>query len=77
MHNIINIQFICAECPKGMNKNNCPVNQYVSQKPELFHKSINESVVCLDKPYIQEHAKYEEALMRMQQICQECQQQRN
>lgn len=77
MHNIINLQFICAKCPNGMNKNNCPVNKYIDQESELFHKSINESVVCLDKPYIQERARYESALMRMQEICQECQKQRN
>ena len=74
MHKIINIQFICTECPKKMNNKNCPVIQYINSEPELFHQSINETVVNLAKPYGEERVKYEWALANIAKLCQNCKQ---
>ena len=77
MYNTINIQFICAKCPQGMNKDNCPVRKYINEESTLFHESVNENVVMLNKPYIAERVKYEWALANIQNICAKCQTKEN
>lgn len=76
MYSNINIQFICAECPKGMNKQNCPAREYIHTESELFHESVNENVITLAKPYLAARADYEKALADIAAMCENCKTQR-
>lgn len=72
----MNLQLVsCLECPKGMDRSKCPVWQYVDEHPELFVKSINETLITLKNPYVEKHEKYEEAFLQMAILHDQCLQQ--
>ena len=72
----MNLQLVsCLECPKGMDRSNCPVWQYVDEHPELFVKSINETLITPAQSYLENHAKYEEAFLQMSILHDQCLQQ--
>lgn len=72
MHNILNLQLVCENCPEGMNKQNCPVRQYVVKNTELFNQTTNENVITLAQKYTDIPGKYERALFNIFKMCQEC-----
>lgn len=72
----MNLQLVsCLECPKGMDRSNCPVWQYVDEHPELFVKSINETLITMAKPYIEATNEYAGALSKIAQLHNDCLQQ--
>ena len=74
MYKIINIQFVCAKCPNGMNEKNCPVDKYINEESDLFHKSISENTINLAKSYNNNRVEYEWALANIAKLCEQCRQ---
>ena len=72
MYTDINLQICSTECPKGMNKSNCLVRQYMTGKPELFNESMNENLFKLAQEYNSARGKYEGALSDIFQLCKQC-----
>ena len=73
MHNVLNLQLVCTDCPDGMNKQNCPARQYVVKKSDLFNQTVNEDLIAMAQKYTDVPGKYERALFNILRICQECQ----
>ena len=75
MYNTINLQIISTMCPKGMNRSNCPVQEYVDNS-NIFHTTINETVIKPLVPYLEARQEYIAALDAIHNLCANCQKQR-
>ena len=71
MHNVFNLQIISTICPKGMDKNNCPVQQYIGQQ-SVFRATINESLLEPTKPYLDAREEYIATLDKIHALCANC-----
>lgn len=72
MYNTINLQIISAKCPNGMNRGDCPVQKYIDNT-NVFHTTINETLIKPMKPYLDAREEYIAALDTIHQLCADCQ----
>ena len=72
MYSILNLQIISTICPNGMDKNNCPVQQYIGQQ-NTFRTTANESLLEPVKPYLDVREEYIATLDKIHELCAKCQ----
>ncbi len=72
MRNTIYIPIVDTQCPSQKTKATCDVNQYVQKENELFHLSLNENILSLNKPYAENRAEYDAEFAKINAMCEEC-----
>ncbi len=72
MYNTIYAPIINTKCPAGMTKATCPVVEYIQKENPLFHLSLNETVLDLNKPYNENRAEYNQEFAKINSMCEEC-----
>ncbi|MBO7509509.1 MAG: hypothetical protein J6T57_04515 [Alphaproteobacteria bacterium] len=75
MYDSIKLQLTSTMCPKGMNRDDCPVRSYVDDS-NIFYMTTNECVIKPKVPYLEAREEYIAALDTIAKLCADCQNQK-
>lgn len=71
MHTTFITKVVDRDCPKGMNKTNCPLRKWLNDNQTLFDIKDNE-LVAIEPLFRLARRPYVQAIEHMNQICRHC-----